>query len=291
MEVDATVQRVWAYRGGEFRLGKRTLLMGIVNVTPDSFSDGGHFLEASQAADHALQLQQDGADLLDFGAESTRPGSEPVSAIEQLKRVLPVLEKLRGRISIPISVDTSLAEVADTCLRAGASIVNDVSGFHKDERLPGVCASHGAGVVLMHMRGTPNSMQENTSYADLTGEILDYLAEGVRRAESAGVAHNKILVDPGIGFGKSFEQNYRLLGGLDAFRDLGAGVLVGPSRKAFTGEFSQLPPDQRQYSTAAAVAIAVMRGADVVRVHDVREMRQVVDILGRFREVHERDDG
>jgi dihydropteroate synthase len=182
-------------------------------------------------------------------------------------------------------VDTCLAEVADRCLQAGACIVNDVCGFHADENLPEVCARHRAGVVLMHMRGKPKTMQGDTGYEDLFGEIRDYLAEGVQRAERAGIARSHILVDPGIGFGKNFEQNYQLLGGMNDFRKLAAGVLVGPSRKAFTGEFNKLPPDQRQYSTAAAVSIAVLYGADVVRVHDIREMRQVVDILDHFREV------
>ena len=273
------------HRGGEFALGKRTLLMGIVNITPDSFSDGGKFLNAERAAEHALKLVEDGADLLDLGAESTRPGSEPVDAGEQLRRLMPVFEALRGEVSIPLSVDTSLAEVADACLVARASIVNDISGFHHDAKLPEVCARHGAGVVLMHTRGTPKTMQADTQYDDLLREIREYLAVGLSAAKAAGIARERILVDPGIGFGKSFEQNYRLLGGLKEYRDLAAGVLVGPSRKAFSGEFNKLPPDQRQYSTAAAVALAVMNGADVVRVHDVREMKQVVDILDRFRDV------
>ncbi|HEY3294451.1 MAG TPA: dihydropteroate synthase [bacterium] len=286
MEAEATTARVWEYRGGEFLLGKRTLLMGIVNVTPDSFSDGGRFFDAQSAADHALQLIQDGADLLDLGAESTRPGSDAVDADEQLRRLIPVFEKLRGKVTVPLSVDTTYAKVAAECLQAGASIVNDVSGFHGDVELPEVCAAQNAGVVLMHMRGMPKVMQQDTQYGDLFGEIEDYLADGVRIALQAGIPRSRILVDPGIGFGKTFEQNYRLLGGLDGFRTLAAGVLAGPSRKAFTGEFNHLPPDQRQYSTAAAVAIAALYGADVVRVHDVREIKQVVDILDRFREIH-----
>lgn len=290
MEAETAAIRVWSHRSGEFRLGRHTLLMGVVNVTPDSFSDGGKFLSPERAADHGIRLQEEGADLLDIGAESTRPGSDPVSADEQLRRLLPVLEKLRGWIRVPISVDTSVATVAEACLLAGASVVNDVSGFHRDAKLPEVCAAHGAGVVLMHMKGTPKTMQTDTRYEDLCGEIRAHLAEGVKWAEASGIPRSRIAVDPGIGFGKSFEQNYRLLGDLRTFRDLAAGVLVGPSRKAFTGEFSKLPPDQRQYSTAAAVAIAVLNGADIVRVHDVREMKQVVDILDRFREVCDKQD-
>jgi dihydropteroate synthase len=279
---------VWTYLGGRFALGGRTLLMGIVNVTPDSFSDGGRYLDAEAAAGHALRLEDEGADLLDLGAESTRPGSEGVKAAEQLGRLLPVFEILRERVRVPLSVDTASAEVAEACLKAGAAIVNDVTAFRSDPALPEVCARHDAGVVLMHMRGTPRTMQQDTDYEDLFGEIRAYLAEGVATARAAGIARERMVVDPGIGFGKSFEQNHLLLGGLTRFRDLAAGVLVGPSRKAFTGEFCALPADRRQFPTAAAVSVAVLHGADIVRVHDVAEMRQVVDILDRFRELHDR---
>jgi dihydropteroate synthase len=281
-------QRKWVHRSGEFILGGRTLLMGIVNVTPDSFSDGGKYFDIGDAVEHALRLQADGADLLDFGAESTRPGSDPVPGKEQLHRLIPVLQRLAGQTTVPLSVDTTNAEVAAESLQAGASIVNDVSGFHADAKLPQICSEAGAGVVLMHLRGTPKNMQADPRYADLFEEIRGYLAAGVTAAASAGITKDRILVDPGIGFGKTFEQNYQLLGNLKSFRDLAAGVLVGPSRKAFTGEFNKLPADQRQFSTAAAVALALMNGADVVRVHDVREMRQVSDIVDRFREVHGR---
>jgi dihydropteroate synthase len=262
--------------------------MGIVNITPDSFSDGGKYLRPEAALAQALTLQEQGADLLDLGAESTRPGSEGVTDAEQLRRLLPVFEMLKERVRVPVSVDTSSAAVAEACLRAGASIVNDVTAFHGDAALPLVCARHGAGVTLMHLRGTPRSMQQDTHYEDLFGEIHAHLARSVGAAEAAGIGRERILVDPGIGFGKSYEQNYLLLGGLERFRDLAAGVLAGPSRKRFTGEFCALPPDQRQFPTAAAVALAVLHGADAVRVHDVAEMRQVVDILDRFRELHEK---
>jgi len=265
--------------------------MGIVNITPDSFSDGGRFFNHRSAIEQALKLQEEGADLLDLGAESTRPGSEPVAASEQLNRLLPVLDGLRTRITSPISIDTSLAEVAAECLRKGASIINDVSGFHKDELLPEICAQHGAGVVLMHLRGTPKTMQQDPRYGDLIAEVKEYLREGIAAAEAAGIRREQVVVDPGLGFGKTFDQNYQLLSGLHSFADLAAGLLAGPSRKAFTGEFSGLPPDERQFSTAGAVAIAVLAGADVVRVHDVAEMRQVTDIVDRYREIHERHTG
>jgi len=287
MGTDLRQARVWKHRTGEFALGGRTLLMGVVNITPDSFSDGGKYLRPEAALAHALTLQEQGADLLDLGAESTRPGSEGVTDAEQLRRLLPVFEMLKQRMRIPLSVDTASAEVAEACLRAGASIVNDVTAFHGDAALPAACAQQGAGVILMHLRGIPRTMQQDTDYGDLFGEIHAHLARSVAVAQAAGIGRERILVDPGIGFGKSFEQNYLLLGGLNRFGDLAAGILAGPSRKRFTGEFCALPPDQRQFPTAAAVALAVLHGADVVRVHDVAEMRQVVDILDRFRELHE----
>ncbi len=261
--------------------------MGIVNVTPDSFSDGGKFLLRDAAIAHALKLQSDGADLLDFGAESTRPGSDPVPDDVQLERLLPVLTGLSGKLQIPISIDTASAVVARESLQAGASIINDITGFHRDRALPSVCGEFGAGVVLMHVKGTPSTMQQQPHYDDLFGEIRGYLGEGVSAAREAGIPHENIIVDPGIGFGKTFNQNYDLLVLMRRFRDLAAGVLAGPSRKGFTGEFSKLSADQRQFPTAAAVAIAVLNGADIVRVHDVREMRQVTDILDRFRSVQE----
>ncbi len=279
--------RCWRHRTGELALGRRTLLMGVVNVTPDSFSDGGRFLSPDAAASHAVSLQNAGADMLDLGAESTRPGSEPVAVKEQLARLLPVLERLRGRLTVPLSIDTTSAAVAVECLRAGASAINDITGFHGDVELPRVCAESGAGVMLMHLRGAPKTMQADTRYADLIGEVRGYLAAGVDTAARTGIPGERILVDPGLGFGKNFEQNYRLLGALREFRDLAAGVLAGPSRKAFTGEFSGLPADQRQFSTAAAVALAALFGADMVRVHDVGEMKQVVQIIDRFREIHD----
>lgn len=260
--------------------------MGIVNITPDSFSDGGQFFDRRQAVDHALKLAEEGADIVDLGAESTRPGSDPVPADAQLDRLLPVIESLRGQCRSPISVDTRSATVAGLCLRAGASIINDVSALQSDPELAGVCARDGAGVVLMHMRGTPRTMQQDTAYDNVVMDVRHALADRVDAALAAGIPRDHIVVDPGLGFGKSFEQNYLLLGALSAFQDLAAGVLAGPSRKGFTGEFSNLPPRERQFSTAAAVALAVLNGADIIRVHDVGPLRQVTDILDRYREIH-----
>jgi len=259
--------------------------MGVVNITPDSFSDGGRYLSREAAVEQALRLQSDSADLLDLGAESTRPGSQPVPIREQLNRLLPVLEVLQGLAQIPISIDTTSSAVARECLKAGAVIINDISGFHYDAELPAVCAESEAGVVLMHVKGTPETMQQQTKYENMIGEVREYLGSGIETARSHGISCEYIVVDPGLGFGKSFEQNYRLLGSLNRFGDIAAGVLVGPSRKAFTGEFSQLPPEQRQFSTAAAVALAVLHGADIARVHDVKELRQVTDIVDKFRTI------
>lgn len=260
--------------------------MGVLNVTPDSFSDGGRFLSADDAIRQANYLQESGADLIDIGAESTRPGSLPVSDVEQLERLLPVLGGIRSSVEIPISVDTTSPLVAEHCIEAGVSIVNDISGFHGDIELPKVCAETGCGVVLMHIKGSPLDMQKDTKYADLLVEVKEYLKDSVATAEKAGIKRECIVVDPGIGFGKSFEQNYRLLGSLTEFQSLAQGVLAGTSRKAFTGEFSGLPAEARQYSTAATVAISILNGADIVRVHDVYEMKQVRDICDRYREVN-----
>jgi len=288
MVTDPAVIRFWRHRTGAWELGGRTLLMGIVNVTPDSFSDGGCFLDPVRAAEHALKLQDEGADLLDFGAESTRPGSESVSAAEQLDRLLPVLRLLEGEMRVPISIDTNLSDVAEDCLAEGASIINDVTALRRDPAMGEVCARREAGLVLMHIRGEPAKMQQNTRYDDLFGEIHAVLQSAVTTAVREGVTRDRIIVDPGIGFGKSFEQNHRLLAGMHRFRDLAAGVLAGPSRKAFTGEFSGASPEARRFSTAAAVSLAILHGADIVRVHDVQEMRDVADIVDRFREVRAR---
>ncbi|MBI5059037.1 dihydropteroate synthase [candidate division KSB1 bacterium] len=277
--------RIWRHRFGELPLGGRTLLMGIVNVTPDSFSDGGQFVDAESAVAHALRLQSEGADLVDLGAESTRPGSSAVPPDVQLDRLLPVMRVLRDALRIPISIDTTRSEVARQTLSMGAAIINDVSGFGADSELAQVCGALGAGVVVMHMRGTPADMQRNTDYDDLIGEVRAGLSRSVGVGEAHGITPEHIVVDPGIGFGKSFEQNHLLIGQLRAFRGLGAGVLAGPSRKAFTAEFSGRLGGQRQFGTAAAVALCALRGADIIRVHDVAEMREVVQLIDRNREV------
>ncbi len=254
--------------------------MGILNITPDSFSDGGRFFDGAAARDRALAIVEEGADILDVGGESTRPGADPVPAEEEIRRVVPLLRAVADALPVPVSIDTAKATVAERALEAGAAMVNDVTGFHGDPDLPGVVADFGVPVVLMHMKGTPRTMQESPHYDDLFGEITAYLSEGVDRALRAGVAEDRILVDPGIGFGKTVDHNLRLLDGIGTLKEaLGLPVLVGPSRKSFIGKILDLPPEERVEGTSAAVAVAVVRGCDVVRVHDVTAMSRVVRVV------------
>lgn len=278
-------ERVFRHRRGSLTLGRRTRLMGIVNVTPDSFSDGGRFLESVKAVDHALLLIADGAEMIDLGAESTRAGSQPVSEDVQLERLLPVLEKIRPVTGAILSIDTRSPKVAKECLLIGADTINDVSGLRDNSDLADVCAKAGSGLIVMHMRGAPQTMQNEPHYQDVVSVVRRSLHESVEFALRCGMEREQVLVDPGLGFGKSFIHNYNLLHALKSFQGLGAGVLIGPSRKAFTGEFSGLPAESRQYSTAATVAISILNGADIVRVHDVNEMRQVADICDRYKEL------
>lgn len=264
-------------------LGKRTLLMGIVNVTPDSFSDGGKFFDLDAAVKQALRLEEEGADILDFGAESTRPGSDAVSAEEEIRRVVPVIEALRAQTHLPISIDTSKADVADAALRAGASMVNDVTGFQGDGDMARVTAAHGAAAVLMHIRGTPKTMNVDTSYKDLVGEVCEYLQESIEIGIKAGVQIEAMIIDPGIGFAKRHRQNLEVLHHLEEFQRLNRPILVGPSRKSFIGHMTGLLPEERIFGTAATVALSACKGAHILRVHDVKEMRQVLDVTDGVR--------
>ncbi|NLI30157.1 MAG: dihydropteroate synthase [Nitrospiraceae bacterium] len=258
--------------------------MGVINVTPDSFSDGGRYREPASAVDHALHLVAEGADILDIGGESTRPGAEPVSAEEELLRTIPVIEQLARTVSVPISIDTCKAEVARRALEAGASIINDISGFRFDPDMPAVAARYQAGVCLMHIRGTPRDMQINPVYEAMIPEIMDYLRESIALARAAGVADSHIMLDPGIGFGKTFEQNLMILNRLDEFTELGYPLLVGVSRKAFLGRIlGNAPVTERLEATAAAVAIAAYNGAHVVRVHDVKEISKTLRVIDAIR--------
>jgi dihydropteroate synthase len=264
-------------------LGERTLIMGVLNVTPDSFSDGGKFFAPEKAVAAALAMQRSGADILDIGAESTRPGSLGISAAEELARLLPVLAALRGKLKIPISIDTQKSAVAELAIGAGAQLLNDISGLKYDPRLAQVAAHHKVPLILMHMRGTPHTMQKLPFAKNVLQDVLAGLRHSVAIARRAGVRHSQIVLDPGIGFGKSFDQNYELLANLPALAKLGCPLLLGTSRKSFLGKTlaqkgKPLPPDQRIWGSAATVTASILGGAHIVRVHDVAEMAQVARI-------------
>jgi dihydropteroate synthase len=264
-------------------LGERTLIMGVLNVTPDSFSDGGQFLDATHAIEHALAMESAGADLLDVGGESTRPGSSATSAKEELARVLPVLHGLRGALKIPISIDTQKLEVAEAVLDAGAEILNDISGLKSDPRLAEIAARRRVSLILMHMRGEPRTMQEAGFARDVMKDVTQGLRHAVSIARRAGVAKSQIILDPGIGFGKSFAQNYELLEKLPLLAKLGYPLLVGTSRKGFLGATlarngKPAPLEGRIWGTAATVTASILHGAHIVRVHDVPEMVQVARV-------------
>lgn len=262
-------------RNFEFELGPRTLLMGILNVTPDSFSDGGRFLEASAAIEQGLYLWETGADIIDIGGESSRPGSSPVSEEEELKRILPVLEQLVSRVRVPVSIDTYKSEVARICLEAGASIINDISSLRFDPNLAEVVRRFDAGIVLMHMRGEPASMHLLNESDDILSEVSDDLQKAVQTAESSGISRDKIMIDPGLGFGKNTNENLRILNRLSFLEDLDLPILIGPSRKRFIGHVLNRSESDRLLGTGAACAAALIRGAHVLRVHDIEEIKQV----------------
>jgi dihydropteroate synthase len=269
--------------GGELRLGERTLVMGIVNVTPDSFSDGGRCFDPGQAAEHAMQMAESGADLLDIGGESTRPGAAGVSVKEELRRVVPVLDRLTGRVRVPLSIDTSKAEVARVALEHGATIVNDVSGLLYEPALAKVVAERGAVLVLMHNRGHSHDMYREATYLDVGDEVTRELAERIEVAVAGGVVRTSIIVDPGLGFAKRAEHSYAALATVGRLASLDRPVLVGPSRKSFLASDDDGGPTCREYGTAAAVTAAVLEGAHIVRVHQVREMIQVSRVADRIR--------
>jgi len=253
--------------------------MGVLNVTPDSFSDGGRYLESARAIEHAIEMERDGADIIDVGGESTRPYSRPVTAAEEMDRVLPVIEALRKEITAPISIDTCKARVAREALKAGASIINDISALRFDPEMAGTVGRAGVPVILMHMKGTPGDMQKNPVYQDLIGEILDFLKDAVRRAEAAGIPRDLTVVDPGIGFGKTFDHNLQIIRDLSRLQSLGRPVLLGPSNKAFIGHILKREPDERDTGTMAAIAAGVLNGAHIVRAHHVRKAVETVRII------------
>jgi len=253
-------------------LDKRTYVMGILNRTPDSFSDGGKYMSEEGAVSYALNMVRDGADIIDIGGESTRPGSFPVDGAEELSRVIPVIKRLKALIDVPISIDTSKSLVAKAALENGASIVNDITGLRGDPDMAGIVAKFDVPVCIMHMKGSARTMQISPRYDDLIGEIRSFLRESIDLAVSAGIDEKKIMVDPGIGFGKTVEHNLRIIKELRKFTALGRPILIGPSRKSFIGQILNSSVSERLTGTASSVALAISNGANIVRVHDVREM-------------------
>jgi len=265
----------WQLKARELLLGERTLIMGILNVTPDSFSDGGLYLDPDRAFARAIELEEQGADIIDIGAESTRPGSQRISEEEELRRLVPVLKRLRGRLSVPISVDTYKAGVADRALQLGAEIINDPSGLTFDPGILKVVVKHDAGLIINHMRGTPETWDKLGPLPDVMRAIVKDLQASVHRAQLAGLDKERIVIDPGIGFGKRGEQNFEILARLEELSELGFPILVGPSRKSFLGQATE---KGKLFGTAAAVAAAILGGAHIVRVHDVAEMVPVIRV-------------
>jgi dihydropteroate synthase len=273
--------RVLHFRRKDYDLSRRTLIMGVLNVTPDSFSDGGKFLEPKKAVEQGRRLAEEGADILDIGGESSRPGSKPVSEEEEAGRVIPVLEELCPKIPIPISIDTRKARVAEKALEAGAEMVNDISALRYDEKMAALVAKWKVPVVLMHMRGQPETMQNDPHYDDLIGEILEFFGERMAYAAGRGIQGEQIILDPGIGFGKSLERqhNFIILKHLQRFKILNRPLLIGTSRKAFIGRLLALSPEEREEGTMATVAVAIRSEANIVRVHEVERMRRVVRVV------------
>lgn len=274
---------IWQCRNRVFHTAERPLIMGILNVTPDSFSDGGRYQDKNSAVEHGLQMVRDGADIIDVGGESTRPGAEPVSLDDELERVVPVVEALSRREDIVLSVDTMKSEVAERALAAGAHIINDVSALEADPRMADVAKVYGAGVVLMHKRGEARTMQAQALYADVVREVRDYLIARVDYAERFGLARSTLAIDPGIGFGKTADHNVALLAHLGALRLCGRPIMVGLSRKAFIGQITGRGVEDRDAGTLGALAFCLGEGAQILRVHDVKALRDVVQVLSALR--------
>ncbi|MCF7876142.1 dihydropteroate synthase [Candidatus Bipolaricaulota bacterium] len=257
--------------------------MGILNVTPDSFSDGGKFLDRDRAKKRALEMSENGADIIDIGGESTRPGAEKVELEEELGRTIPVIEAVRGETDIPISIDTYKSEVASEALDAGGDIINDISALRFDSDLGRLAAERDVPLILMHMQGEPRTMQENPTYEDPVEDIIEFLEGRIKRAVDLGVSREQVVIDPGIGFGKKYEDNYEILRRLEEFRALDLPLLLGTSRKSFLGETLDLPAEERLEGTIASNVVGVLKGANILRVHDVREVHRAVQVAVRCR--------
>lgn len=271
----------WSNFGLDF--DKRTHVMGILNITPDSFSDGGRYFEPKRAVEHGLQMARDGADIIDVGGESTKPYAERLSCSQEMDRVIPVIEALARELSIPISIDTYKSEVAQEGLKAGASIINDISALRFDPNMAPVAARHDVPLILMHMKGTPENMQQNPHYRDLISEISQFLKDAIDRSVKAGVREELIIVDPGIGFGKTFDHNLEIIKKLGQFKSLGRPLLLGTSNKAFIGHILDKGVDERDTGSMASVAAGVMNGAQMVRVHNVKMGVETVKVIDAIR--------
>ncbi len=270
---------ILSWNGFNLDFTGKTHIMGVLNVTPDSFSDGGFFFDKESAVRHAYYLTENGADILDIGGESTRPGSASLPLEEELRRTIPVIQAVARSVNIPVSIDTCKAEVAHRALDAGASIVNDISGLRFDPAMPQVVAEYGVPVIVMHIKGTPKDMQTHPVYEALIPEIMDYLRCSIRLAVDSGIPEDRVIIDPGIGFGKTFDHNLEIIKNLKEFTLLGRPVAIGVSRKSFIGKvLGGAPPSARMEGTAAAVAISIFNGAHIVRVHDVKEMSKVARV-------------
>jgi len=265
-------------RGRKYKLGHKTWLMGVLNVTPDSFSDGGLFFEKENALRKGLELVAEGAEIIDIGGESARPGAEPIAVDEELRRVLPVLRELRKRTDVLISVDTTKAEVARASLEEGADIINDISALRFDPQMAKLIFERKVPCVLMHMKGTPKTMQISPFYQDVVEEVKSFLRERIEFAKSCGIETPRIIIDPGIGFGKRLEDNLVLLNNLEVFEELNQPLLVGVSRKSFIGKILNLPPEQRLEGTIASVVICIQKGAHILRVHDLKEVKRAIAV-------------
>ncbi|MDA1013198.1 MAG: dihydropteroate synthase [Planctomycetota bacterium] len=276
--------RLWTFRDRNYRLGSFPLIMGILNATPDSFSDGGQYFDAAAAVARGLALVGEGADIIDVGGESTRPGSQAVSLEEELRRTIPLIEQLAGQTSAPISIDTTKAEVARQAMAAGAEIINDISGLTFDDRMLDVARETAAGVICMHIQGTPQTMQTSPCYDDVVAEVSAYLADRVQRMEAAGIPSERVVVDPGIGFGKTAEHNVRILSNVAAFRSLGRPVLIGHSRKRFLAKVLGRPVEERSAGTIGVAIAVAAQSADIIRVHDVLPIR---DALLAWHTIHD----
>jgi dihydropteroate synthase len=255
------------------------LVMGVLNVTPDSFSDGGTYVMIEQAVSHARQMQAEGADIIDIGAESSRPGAQPVAEDEELRRLIPVVEAVREAVSLPISVDTTKSAVARRAIQAGAVIVNDISALQGDPLMPGLVAETGVAVVLMHMQGTPQTMQQSPRYGNVVEEVTIFLQQRAEDAIARGIRPSQIILDPGFGFGKLQEHNLQMLAEFEAFTKLRYPVLAGVSRKQFIGNLIRQPVREREFGNAGAIAVAVLKGAHIIRVHDVRAMKDTATVV------------